>query len=822
MRLLFILFILFVQGVSTTAFSQTRLGLHYTKEEISIWKQRATSGPYRKAGDVAANTPGDWDRIVRNKNYFVGNTKASLWIGPPGTGCVAIDNNQVEGTDVPAKRLVGYMQDAAFYALLFNDLSIKNMVKKQLLLQASLSGVNFYNTSRWCGKINDNSPNFEIAIWGVTLLYTYDYVKDAFTTTEKQVFIKWLTGLANYLQKELNYPLDRLFENRGAEKIEDYVYIGSTVKGVRVYAGGYQTTTLQQHYNNRRAHMMQFVGLMGIVNNNTTFIKSAKNFIREAIAFMCYPNGAFAELNRGTKTLPSRGLNYLSNTFGSMIMVADALARTGDFSMYNFKTTHGHGETKGTTVKSLEWIITQHGKYLDGQKKVYEESMTIGDPAAKIDGQHSGWVMMSDAVNFAIANIYYKNDYNKKVYMRTAPGIYSYPSLSSVGSNGSLPPWSGLVGHTAGLFMYAQMEGKVWPYPSSTTAQFLEITNSAPVVSAGADKTVTLPLASLSIYGNATDNDGTISSYKWTKVSGPTVTMSNTTTKTLSLTNLVSGTFVFRLTATDNSANAEYDDVKVIVNSASTATFYRAVNLNGSSMVIDGKTWQSSSTSNFSFAGKAYSNQTIALNPSTDSNRSTMIRSSIWKGTSDRVSVTLSAVPSGTYTVYVYVWEDNYSTTYDLILEGRKIGTYSSGTKGSWKRISLGTTTITDGTIVVTALGGEPCLSGIEVWKSSATARLVANEEHTEISEETAVGLPYPNPFVDQISLKLTEEESSAAEVKWSIADFSGQVIKSSNSIKTIEEGILVINDLETVPSGTYILKVYSDKSQRRLKIIKR
>jgi hypothetical protein len=95
-------------------------------------------------------------------------------------------------------------------------------------------------------------------------------------------------------------------------------------------------------------------------------------------------------------------------------------------------------------------------------------------------------------------------------------------------------------------------------------------TNAAPVASAGADKTITLPTNSLSISGNATDSDGTIASYSWTKKSGSTASLSGSTSKTLSVANLVAGTYIFTLTVKDNDGATDSDDVTVTVNSSST------------------------------------------------------------------------------------------------------------------------------------------------------------------------------------------------------------------------------------------------------------
>jgi hypothetical protein len=89
-------------------------------------------------------------------------------------------------------------------------------------------------------------------------------------------------------------------------------------------------------------------------------------------------------------------------------------------------------------------------------------------------------------------------------------------------------------------------------------------TNKLPIVSAGSDKTITQNY--LTLVGSASDPDGYIASYQWTKVSGPSCSMSNTTTSKLFTSKLASGTYYFRLTAKDNKGAAKYDDVKLVVN----------------------------------------------------------------------------------------------------------------------------------------------------------------------------------------------------------------------------------------------------------------
>ncbi len=72
---------------------------------------------------------------------------------------------------------------------------------------------------------------------------------------------------------------------------------------------------------------------------------------------------------------------------------------------------------------------------------------------------------------------------------------------------------------------------------------FKRETNRAPVANAGANKVITLPTSSTGLSGAASsDPDGTITSYLWQQVSGPsTSTMSATNTVSINVSNLRAG-----------------------------------------------------------------------------------------------------------------------------------------------------------------------------------------------------------------------------------------------------------------------------------------
>ena len=100
----------------------------------------------------------------------------------------------------------------------------------------------------------------------------------------------------------------------------------------------------------------------------------------------------------------------------------------------------------------------------------------------------------------------------------------------------------------------------------------VQAANLAPVANAGADINITLPTNSATLNGGASkDPDGTITQYAWTKVSGPSnFNFANASSAATAVSGLVAGTYVFRLTVTDDKGATATDDVNVIVSNSTT------------------------------------------------------------------------------------------------------------------------------------------------------------------------------------------------------------------------------------------------------------
>jgi gliding motility-associated-like protein len=95
------------------------------------------------------------------------------------------------------------------------------------------------------------------------------------------------------------------------------------------------------------------------------------------------------------------------------------------------------------------------------------------------------------------------------------------------------------------------------------------VVNKAPVANAGGDQEITLPINGITLTGSGSDADGTITKYAWTQQGGPTTVIPTVTDQPkLTLTDLVAGTYTFRLTVTDDKNATAFADAKVVVHPA--------------------------------------------------------------------------------------------------------------------------------------------------------------------------------------------------------------------------------------------------------------
>jgi hypothetical protein len=145
------------------------------------------------------------------------------------------------------------------------------------------------------------------------------------------------------------------------------------------------------------------------------------------------------------------------------------------------------------------------------------------------------------------------------------------PSQYSIPNAGITSPT--VTGLAAGVYVFRlQVTDDKGATGSDDVTVTVLAANLGPVANAGSDISITLPTNSTTLNGgSSSDPDGSIVKYAWAKTSGPsTFTIVDTTTAATALTNLVAGTYVFRLTVTDDKGATATDDVNVIVNNTNT------------------------------------------------------------------------------------------------------------------------------------------------------------------------------------------------------------------------------------------------------------
>ncbi len=141
-----------------------------------------------------------------------------------------------------------------------------------------------------------------------------------------------------------------------------------------------------------------------------------------------------------------------------------------------------------------------------------------------------------------------------------AGGAIANPALASTGVSGLLQ----------GIYRY---ELRVTDNSGAIGRDTMQITvnpapNVAPTANAGVDINITLPVNTVNFNGTGNDPDGTITTYNWTKISGPIGgggNITNSNAASTSVTAFIQGVYKFELTVTDNSGATARDTIQVAV-----------------------------------------------------------------------------------------------------------------------------------------------------------------------------------------------------------------------------------------------------------------
>jgi len=224
---------------------------------------------------------------------------------------------------------------------------------------------------------------------------------------------------------------------------------------------------------------------------------------------------------------------------------------------------------------------------------------------AAVGAQKTMFIMNAAAGSNFPASVTFDSNYYVRPFVYSKGSIYSY--FNSTGVDRTLASWQAFTGQD----VHSKETPKIIPdstylrfeYNATTSSKTINLgasyidargtsyngtitlapftsavliktgpatNNQAPTASAGNNQTITLPSTTVTLSGSGQDPDGTIASYKWTKVSGPTsATITSPTSSSTTVTALTAGVYQFQLQVTDNLGATDTASTQVTVLNAS-------------------------------------------------------------------------------------------------------------------------------------------------------------------------------------------------------------------------------------------------------------
>ncbi|MFD3003694.1 PA14 domain-containing protein [Pontibacter toksunensis] len=358
------------------------------------------------------------------------------------------------------------------------------------------------------------------------------------------------------------------------------------------------------------------------------------------------------------------------------------------------------------------------------------------------------------------------------------------------------------------------------PYSDGTTPP----PNLIPKADAGADRTITLPTNSVSLAGSGSDSDGTVSSYSWSQVSGPSATLSGASSATLTASNLLQGTYVFRLTVTDDDRATATDDATVTVNPApSSSPIVREVwsNVSGLSVTAIPVNTPPTSTSQLilfeapSNAGYNYGARVRAyVHPPATGNYIFWIasddQSELWLSTDENPANKQKIASVTGYTGSRQWGKYTSQASVAITLHAGQKYYIEALHKEAWGDDNLAVGwQLPDGVLERPVPGNR--LSAY-IPSQEATAQLI-----TAGGSEAAGPLLdyYPNPFTENITLRLLGSKEDRYSMK--LYDVSGREVWQAADVPA--DNTLTIG--RELNAGIYILMMHTGKEARQYKLVK-
>ena len=473
-------------------------GVFFTSQEINFWRHRASSGPFVHNNDFTQGSPGDWDRIQARAEGFVATLETPAHAAIP--------------TAVLLHAGFGG-RDAAFAYLLTGDVRYLNAVRLWLLREIADPNS---DVASLCYRFSDSSTvdgYVQQAMWVARVALAYDFVKGGLSNQDRIAIERWLRRSAYFMADHMQWGLSFVFPNR---RSNDYATRGreaaadpksaeawvrvpvdsnwdckySALDSPGVYdAYGYvnangtlgpRISSLSLWWNNRRSGEVLAFGIIGVILQDGFLVSEAKRYVLEWLTYSVWPDGMQGEYSRnGGYCVFQQGIVYGSHNTQAALLLADALARKGDRSLYNFETRDGLFGTAATGAqppKSIRLAVSAHLGLVDGSLERYYFEPQRG--AAQVPRPNTRFNSIAaytknslyHDLSYLPGNRYLDNAWVNSVILRTpGSGTPVFPGSDGMRVDGGPDAWSGATALFPGsLFMFAQEPGhpadRVWVY----------------------------------------------------------------------------------------------------------------------------------------------------------------------------------------------------------------------------------------------------------------------------------------------------------------------------------------------------------------------
>ena len=447
-----------------------RVGLFVTEAELSVWRQRAATGPYRSEGDTSkfsdlpthAESPGDWDRIAAQANQFA-TSPTRIWNPNTGGSLFVRDRDN----DPPLNdRGAHQVRDAGFYPLIntFDD-TLADKVMSWLVTQSSVDDLDFSNTTIWPRPGHHPNEWFRTGHWLGTLYLAYDFARAAGggTSAQRNQVASWFQDALGWIDGNLLSSTSNMWTDRFNFQGPGSLAVG--YNGTFTHASGHESHTYARRHDNQRSTAMTFAGLASIGLGDTAAQANVKQWCKEWLFLCVHGDHDFQEMHRGwNRTSAESGYHYTNATFADVLLIAEAFARAGDFELYQFSTRGGFWNTAcatGDPDKSLLQAAIGMSKYANDVHNRYHSSNTSS--SNRIDGRlprTSPTWRANRETHLALGNKYFNSATVKAAYLHDpAAGYPTYWRPTA-----RYADWSGRIGLPGYLFMYGNLESlNVYP-----------------------------------------------------------------------------------------------------------------------------------------------------------------------------------------------------------------------------------------------------------------------------------------------------------------------------------------------------------------------